>query len=83
MPSTRTNPVGPNPLDPHRTAQQERLRSAERQKRLSADTEKLLALATDLKAQVDKAGDTLPVDAIKEANEIEKLAHSVGSQLKQ
>ena len=34
-----TNSVGANPSDPRRTEQQERVRSDERQKRLSADTE--------------------------------------------
>ena len=48
-----------------------------------ADTDKLLALATDLKAQVDKSTkDTLSVDVIKKADEIEKLAHSVKERMK-
>src|SRR5882672_1731081 len=65
----RSNPAEPDPMDPHR---------AEQQKRLVADTDKLLALATDLKAQVDKSTkDTLSVDVIKKAEEIEKLARSV------
>jgi len=47
------------------------------------DTEKLLALATDLKTQVDKSTkDTLSVDVIKKADEIEKLAHSVKERMK-
>jgi len=53
------------------------------QKRLVADTDKLLALATDLKAQVDKSTkDTLSVDVIKKAEEIEKLARSVKERMK-
>ena len=48
-----------------------------------ADTDKLLALATDLKEQVDKSTkDTLSVDVIKKADEIEKLAHSVKERMK-
>ena len=67
----------------HRAEQQARLRNDDRQKRLVADTEKLLALATDLKTQVDKSTkDTLSVDVIKKADEIEKLAHSVKERMK-
>ncbi len=55
----------------------------ERQKRLAADTEKLFALATDLKAQVDKSTkNTLSVNVIKKADEIEKLAHSMKEQMR-
>jgi nitric oxide reductase activation protein len=70
-------------MDPHRNEQQEKMRNNDRQKRLVADTDKLLALATDLKAQVDKSTkDTLSVDVIKKADEIEKLAHSVKERMK-
>jgi nitric oxide reductase activation protein len=79
----RNNPAEPDPMDPHRAEQQEKLRNNDRQKRLVADTEKLLVLATDLKAQVDKSTkDTLSVDVIKKADEIEKLAHSVKERMK-
>ena len=79
----RGNPAEPDPTDPHRAEQQEKLRNNDRQKRLVADTDKLLALATDLKAQVDKSTkDTLSVDVIKKAEEIEKLAHSVKERMK-
>ena len=68
---------------PHRLEQQEDARSTERQKRLVADTDKLLALATDLKQQVDKTNkNILSVDVIKKADEIEKLAHSVKERMK-
>jgi len=70
-------------MESHRAEQQDKLRNSDRQKRLVADTEKLLALATDLKAQVDKSTkDTLSVDVIKKADEIEKLAHSVKERMK-
>jgi hypothetical protein len=63
--------------------QQALARNNERQKRLVADTDKLLALATDLKAQVDKTNkDTLSVDVVKKAEEIEKLARSVKERMK-
>ena len=72
-----------NPLDTHREEQQAKLRNDDRQKRLVADTAKLLVLATDLKAQVDKSTkDTMSVDVIKKADEIEKLAHSLKERMK-
>jgi hypothetical protein len=70
-------------MSAHRAEQQEKLRNNDRQKRLVADTERLLSLATDLKEQVDKSTkDTLSVDVIKKADEIEKLAHSVKERMK-
>jgi hypothetical protein len=72
-----------DPMGPRREEQQAQLRNTDRQKRLVADTEKLLSLATDLKAQVDKSTkDTLSLDVIKKADEIEKLAHSVKERMK-
>ncbi|HEX9199655.1 MAG TPA: hypothetical protein VF865_08860 [Acidobacteriaceae bacterium] len=72
------------PSDAQPTAQQEKLRLAARRKRLMEDTDRLLSLATDLKAQVDKSSTTkrFSVDEIKKAGEIEKLAHRVKQQLK-
>ena len=80
----KNNPADPDAsLDPHREERQAQLRNTDRQKRLVADTDKLLALATDLKAQVDKSTkDTLSVDVIKKADEIEKLAHAVKERMK-
>jgi hypothetical protein len=85
FPGSSHNPVDntPSPLDGPRAEQQERARSTDRQKRLVADTDKLLALATDLKQQVDKTNQNiLSVDVIKKAEEIEKLAHSVKERMK-
>lgn len=86
MPSRPTigvNPDDTDPMDAHRAEKQAKLQNDDRQKRLVADTDKLLALATDLKAQVDKSTkDTLSVDVIKKADEIEKLAHSVKERMK-
>jgi hypothetical protein len=83
FPGRNGNPAQPDPIDPHRAEQQEKARNYDRQKRLVADTDKLLALATDLKAQVDKSTkDTLSVDVIKKAEEIEKLARSVKERMK-
>lgn len=56
---------------------------AERQVQLRQDTEKLLALATELKQHVDKTGSNiLSLDVIKKAQEIEKLAKSVKEKMR-
>ena len=58
-------------------------RNDERQKALVADTEKLLALAQQLKAEVDKTDkDQLSVHVVKRAEQIEKLAHSVKEKMR-
>jgi spore coat polysaccharide biosynthesis protein SpsF (cytidylyltransferase family) len=63
--------------------QQARSRNADRQKRLEVDTQKLLALATELKEQVDKTDkNVLSLDVIKKADEIERLAKSVKERMK-
>jgi hypothetical protein len=55
----------------------------ERAAALKADTDKLLKLAVELKASVDKSNENvLSVDVIKKAEEIEKLAHSVKDKMK-
>jgi hypothetical protein len=57
---------------------QAKMRDAERQKRLVADTDRLLELVTQLHADVAKTDrHILSVDVGKRADEIEKLAHSV------
>jgi nitric oxide reductase activation protein len=92
LPQVQSGPGGQSPLGAdeavrERTAkiaiEQERARNDDRQKRLVADTQKLLALATELKADVDRTNkDTLSVDVVKKADEIEKLAHSVKEKMK-
>ena len=63
--------------------QQARLRNNERQKQLVDDTAKLLSLANELKADVDKSSkDTLSLDVVRKADEIEKLAHTVKEKMK-
>jgi len=55
----------------------------ERHAALQRDTDKLLELATQLKENVDKTTEnTLSMDVIKKAEEIEKLAHSVKEKMK-
>lgn len=63
--------------------QASKTRNSERQKRLVTDTETLLRLATELKQDVDKTDkNTLSMDVIKKAEEIEKLAHSVKERMR-
>jgi hypothetical protein len=75
------------PDDPNRSAaieeEQAKLRNTDRQRKLVDDTQKLLSLANELKVDVDKSNkDTLSLDVIKKADEIEKLAHSVKERMK-
>jgi hypothetical protein len=72
-----------DPLSGRMEQQQAISRNNDRQKKLVSDTEKLLGLATELKQQVDKTDkNTLSVDVIKKAEEIEKLAHNVKERMK-
>jgi hypothetical protein len=55
----------------------------ERKKQIAEDSAKLLKLATDLKTEVDKTNkDTLSMNVIRKADEIEKLAHNVKEKMK-
>jgi hypothetical protein len=53
------------------------------QKQLADDTAKLLTLANELKAELDKSTkDTLSLGVIKKAEQVEKLAHKVRDEMK-
>ncbi len=55
----------------------------QRQKHLIAESDRLLELSTDLKKRIDNsAPDRLSVDSLKEAAEIERLAHKLHEQMK-
>ena len=57
--------------------------NAERKKQIADDSTKLLKLATDLKTEVDKTTkDTLSLNVIRKADEIEKLAHDIKEKMK-
>jgi hypothetical protein len=76
-------PDSNTPLNPSLEQEQSRMRNTDRQKQLVSDTQKLLALANELKSDVDKSNkDMLSIDVIKKAEEIEKLAHSVKEKMK-
>jgi hypothetical protein len=81
---TALPPIVPEiPASPQMEHDQAKARNDERQKQLVNDTQKLLALANELKSDVDKSSkDTLSLDVIRKADEIEKLAHSVKEKMK-
>lgn len=55
----------------------------ERQEQLKRDTEHLFKLATELKESVEKSNEnTLSIQVVRKAEEIEKLAHSVKEKMK-
>jgi hypothetical protein len=69
-----------------RRANAERIRrlNVERQKELTADGVKLLAIATDLKTQVDRGeADKRSDDVTHEAEQIGKLAHGIQQKMKE
>jgi len=56
--------------------------NAARKKQIADDSAKLLKLATELKAEIDKTNkDTLSLNVIRKAEEIEKLAHDVKEKM--
>ena len=79
------SPIEPDTptVSPQMEEAQAKLRNVERQKQLVADAQKLLSLANELKTDVDKSTkDTLSLDVIRKADEIEKLAHTVKEKMK-
>jgi len=61
----------------------EKKANLQRQEEIKKDSEKLLELATELKQSVDKSSEnTLSLDVIKKAEQIEKLAKAVKEKMK-
>jgi hypothetical protein len=59
------------------------LQNQQRKDQLTADTAKLLQLANELKAEMDKSTkDTLSISVLKKADQVEKLAHKVRDEMK-
>jgi hypothetical protein len=57
--------------------------NTERRRQIADDTARLLKLAAQLKAEVDKTNkNTLSLNVIREAEDIERLAHSVKEKMK-
>ena len=88
QPSPSTPAVNPPITDEGEAAARvvhdmEKKAAKERLAALKNDTDKLLKLAVELKAYVDKSGpNVLSVDVVRKAEEIEKLAHSVKDKMK-
>jgi hypothetical protein len=77
--------TNPSPADvqskPNGTSNHE-IASAERKRQIADESANLLKLANDLKAEVDKTTkDTLSLNVIRKADQIEKLAHNVKEQM--
>lgn len=73
----------PDPLAGVNGHKLDKMREDERRKRLLADTAKLVALTSELQAQVEKASkDELSLDVVRKAAEIEKLARDVKDRMK-
>jgi len=72
----------PTPEEARRQKEMKKAQSRQRYKDLRKDTDKLLSLATELKRQVDAAGEnTLSLEVIRKAEQIEKLARSVKKKM--
>jgi hypothetical protein len=75
--------TAPDPMHTRMDEQRVKAMNDDRQKKLAADVERLLALTNELKLDVDKANkDELSVTVIRKAAEIEKLARDVQSRMK-
>ncbi|HLI63379.1 MAG TPA: hypothetical protein VKV05_08255 [Terriglobales bacterium] len=83
-PLPRVQPA-PDSADTWMVEQQKEMakkRNQQRQMEIKKDTEKLLELATELKQSVDKSSeDTLSLDVIRKADQIEKLAKAVKAKM--
>jgi hypothetical protein len=81
-----SNQTPPPPEDPNRERIEKEMAkraSQEREAQMKRDTDRLFKLASELKADVDKSNEnTLSLNVIKKAEEIEKLAHSVKEKMK-
>jgi hypothetical protein len=85
--SVRQGPTTSNiPVRTEEQVDRERIRKAYEllQQEIRRDTDKLFQLSAELKQSVDKTNQgILPADTAKKAEQIEKLARSVKSKIKQ
>ena len=84
--SVSNGPGGNVPLTPGDDVQKSQAQAAnlQRQVEIKRDTEKLFQLTSELKDYLEKSGPgVMSIDAIKKAEQIEKLAHGVKSKMKQ
>lgn len=73
----------PDPMRDKMEAARQKGLQDDRRKHLESDVNKLLALATELKTEVDKTTkDELSVTVVKKAGEMEKLAHDLKERMR-
>jgi hypothetical protein len=85
QPATAAPPITAAPENAASAADSQSLPApqTEKQKQLADDTAKLLQLANELKAELDKSSkDTLSLSVMKKAEQVEKLAHKVRDEMK-
>jgi hypothetical protein len=87
-PNAQSAPPDPShqAATPAKQTKQEKANAAdnERKKQIADESSQLLSMALALKAEVDKTNkDTLSINVIRKADEIEKLAHTVKEKMKQ
>ncbi|HME34446.1 MAG TPA: hypothetical protein VKF84_04340 [Candidatus Sulfotelmatobacter sp.] len=83
---SQSQTMGKVPVTGGDDVQKEQARAAnlQRQAEIRRDTEKMLQLTAELKDYLEKSGqDVMSMDAIKKAEQIEKLAHGVKSKMRQ
>jgi hypothetical protein len=84
--ATQNPKPAPAPADSQgKTAKmsKQELQNQQRKDQLAADTAKLLQLANELKAEMDKSTkDTLSISVLKKADQVERLAHKVRDEMK-
>jgi hypothetical protein len=72
-----------DPMAAQQKASRARALADDRQKHIVDETAKLLQLATELKTAVDQSNkNELPLDVIRKADDIEKLAHDVKQRMR-
>ncbi|HYX52159.1 MAG TPA: hypothetical protein VE783_01825 [Candidatus Limnocylindrales bacterium] len=76
-------PRTPSQMEKDQETQRLKEANSRRQEDLRADTDRLLQLATELKAAVDKSNENLlSLDVVRKADEVEKLAKRVRDKMK-
>lgn len=84
LPGLSPNPTQPDNAMAHMSERMARQRNTDRQKQIVADTAQLLKLAQQLNVDVSKSDkNTLSLDVVKEAGEIEKLAKTIKDKMKE
>lgn len=84
IPGLSPNPHQPDDTMEHMSERMARQRNTNRQKDIVSDTNQLLKLAQQLKVDVSKSDkNTLSLNVVREAGEIEKLAKTIKDKMKE